>query len=68
MTGTPGPAHTIPILAVPAASTPFSGRGQPARWNEIAIEREGASFRTTVTARGITADLSVEHLGRFVLC
>lgn len=68
MTGTRGPARTIPILAVPAASTPAGGHGQPARWNEIAIERDGASFRTTVTARGVTTDLSVERLGRFVLC
>jgi len=68
MTSTPGPAGAIPILAVPAASTPVGGHGQPARWNEISIARDGASFRTEVRARGITADLTVEDLGRFTLC
>jgi len=68
MTAVPGPAGSIPILAVPAASTPAGGHGQPARWNEIAVTRDGAGFRTEVTARGITNDLTVEELGRFVLC
>lgn len=68
MTGVKGPAGTIPILAVPAASTPAGGHGQPARWNEIAVTRDGASFRTEVTARGITDAMTVEELGRFVLC
>ena len=68
MTATPGPAGSIPILAVPAASTPAGGHGQPARWNEIAITREGAGFRTEVLARGITPGMTVETLGGFVLC
>jgi 3',5'-cyclic AMP phosphodiesterase CpdA len=68
MTRTAGPAGPIPILAVPAASTPVGGRGQPARWNEIAILRDGAGFRTQVTAHGVTADMTVEPLGSYVLC
>lgn len=68
LTTVPGPSSPIPVLAVPAASTPAGGRGHPARWNEIAIVREGDRFRTTVTARGITPGLTVEHLGSFVLC
>ncbi|MBU1377130.1 MAG: metallophosphoesterase [Alphaproteobacteria bacterium] len=68
MTSTPGPNGAIPILAVPAASTPFGGHGQPARWNEIAVARDGADFRTRVTAHGITGTLSVEPLGSYVLC
>lgn len=67
LTSTPGPGAAIPILAVPAASTPAGGHGQPARWNEIAITRDGTAFRTTVTGRGITAAMTVEELGRFVL-
>jgi len=68
MTRTTGPAGPIPILAVPAASTPFGGHGQPARWNEIAIQRDGAGFRTRITAHGITASMSVEPLGSYDLC
>jgi len=68
VTRTAGPKGPIPILAVPAASTPYGGHGQPARWNEIAIERDGAGFRTTVTAHGITAAMTVEALGSYVLC
>lgn len=67
LTTVPGPLAPIPVLAVPAASTPAGGHGQPARWNEIAIARDGGGFRTTVTARGITEDLMVEHKGSFVL-
>ncbi|HEX7885534.1 MAG TPA: metallophosphoesterase [Phenylobacterium sp.] len=68
LTGAPGPTGTIPILAVPAASTPTGGRGQPARWNEIAVTRDGTGFRTEVTAHGVTAATTVEKLGTFVLC
>lgn len=68
MTATPGPAGAIPILAVPAASTPAGGHGQPARWNEIVITPDGSTFRTEVAARGITPAMTVEDLGRFVLC
>lgn len=68
MTSTPGPDGSIPVLAVPAASTPAGGHGQPARWNEIAIVHDGAGFRTSVTARGIMPDLTVETLGSFELC
>lgn len=68
MTRTAGPRGPIPILAVPAASTPAGGRGEPARWNEIAVARDGAGFRTTVTARGIISALTVAPLGAFVLC
>jgi 3',5'-cyclic AMP phosphodiesterase CpdA len=67
LTTVPGPAAPIPVLAVPAASTPAGGRGQAARWNEIAITRDGAGFRTEVSARGVTRDLMVEHQGTFVL-
>lgn len=68
MTRTVGPTGPIPILAVPAASTPAGGHGQPARWNEIAIARDGVGFRTQVTARGISAGMTVEKLGSYVLC
>lgn len=68
MTRTPGPTGPIPILAVPAASTPVGGRGQPARWNEIAIQREGSGFRTQITAHGITQARTVEPLGSYILC
>jgi 3',5'-cyclic AMP phosphodiesterase CpdA len=67
MTATAGPNGSIPILAVPAASTPAGGKGQPARWNEIAISRDAAGFRTQVTAHGITAAMTVEPLGSYVL-
>lgn len=67
LTSVPGPSGPIPVLAVPAASTPAGGRGQPARWNEIEILREGQGFRTRVAVRGITPDLTVEPLGDFVL-
>ncbi len=68
LTRVPGPLGPIPILATPAASTPAGGHGEPARWNEIEIARDGAGFRTTVRARGITPALTVEPLGSFVLC
>jgi 3',5'-cyclic AMP phosphodiesterase CpdA len=68
LTSIPGPRGAIPVLAVPAASTPAGGRGQPARWNEIEIARDGAVFRTRVTARGVTPALTVEELGSFALC
>jgi len=67
LTTVPGPKGPIPVLAVPAASTPTGGRGQPARWNEIEIARDGPAFHTRVTARGITPALTVEHQGSFVL-
>jgi 3',5'-cyclic AMP phosphodiesterase CpdA len=67
MTTVPGPSGAIPVLGVPAASTPAGGKGQPARWNEIAIARDGARFRTEVTARAIATDLTVGPVGRFVL-
>ncbi|PZQ61028.1 MAG: metallophosphoesterase [Phenylobacterium zucineum] len=62
-----GPAGAIPVMGVPAASTPAGGKGQPARWNEIAITRDGGGFRTHVTARGVTTALTVEPIGRFTL-
>lgn len=62
-----GPTGAIPVIGVPAASTPAGGKGQPARWNELSITRDGASFRTEVSARGVTTALTVEPLGRFRL-
>jgi 3',5'-cyclic AMP phosphodiesterase CpdA len=62
-----GPDRDIPVLAVPAASTPAGGKGQPARWNEIEIEPLDGGPRVTLTAHGVTPTLSVERLGRFVL-
>ena len=62
-----GPTGAIPVLGVPAASTPAGGKGQPARWNEIAISREGGEFRTEVFARGVTPAMTVEPIGRFAL-
>jgi 3',5'-cyclic AMP phosphodiesterase CpdA len=67
LTTVPGPAAAIPVLAVPAASTPAGGRGEPARWNEIEITRDGAGFRTRVTARGVTSGLTIDDLGSFAL-
>lgn len=68
LTSVPGPAGAIPVLATPAASTPAGRKGEPARWNEIAIDRDSGAFRTRVRARGVTAGLDVEDLGGFVLC
>lgn len=67
LTGVPGPRGTIPAMGVPSASTPTGLHDQAARWNEIEILREGAGFRTRITARGITPELGVEILGRFSL-
>lgn len=68
LNGVPGPAGAIPVLGVPSASTPAGLlHDQAARWNEIEITGEGGSFRAKVTARGITTDLGVEVLGRFLL-
>lgn len=68
LTTVPGPGTAIPVLAVPAASTPAGGKGQPARWNEIAVSREGDGFRSRVSARGVTSGLTIDDLGSFVLC
>lgn len=67
LTSVRGPTGPIPVLAAPAASTPAGGHGEPARWNEIAILRDGAGFLTQVTARGVTNKLTFETLGRFTL-
>jgi len=67
LTAVPGPRAPIPVLGVPAASTPGGGHGQPARWNEIGVSREGEGFRLHVTARGVTRGLTVEPLGSFTL-
>lgn len=65
---TAGPKGDIPVMGVPSASTPAGlPDDQAARWNEIEIARDGAVFRTRITARAITADLRVETLGRYVL-
>jgi 3',5'-cyclic AMP phosphodiesterase CpdA len=62
-----GPRRDIPVLAVPAASTPAGGGGQPARWNEITIEAGDGPPRLSVTAHGVTSTLSIERIGGFVL-
>lgn len=62
-----GPTRDIPVIAVPAASTPAGGSGQPARWNEIEITPGVDGFRTRVVAFGITPALTVEPMGAFVL-
>ena len=68
LTGVPGPNGPIPELGVPSASTPVGlAHDQAARWNEIEIAHDGAAFRIHVTARGVTADLGIERLGRFTL-
>lgn len=67
LTSTPGPQGPIPALGVPSASTPAGLHDQAARWNEIQIARDGGAFHTRVTARGITAGLTVEDLGSYVL-
>ena len=64
----PGPTRDIPVMGVPAASTPFGRRhDQAARWNDIEISRDGKVFRTRVTSREITSDLGVVTTGQFVL-
>ncbi len=67
LTTVPGSSGMIPVIGVPAASTPANGRGQPARWNEVAITREGQGFRIEIFARGITTAMTVEPIGRFAL-
>ena len=62
-----GPRGPIPVLGVPSASSP-AGIAQPAaRWNEIAITRDGEAFRAEVHARGVTVGLHVDELGRYGL-
>ncbi|MBL8555587.1 MAG: metallophosphoesterase [Phenylobacterium sp.] len=69
LTGVKGPGGaTIPALGVPSASTPAGmAHDQAARWNEIAVTRDGDGFSARVTAHGITADLNVETLGSYAL-
>lgn len=68
LTGVKGPTRTVPVLGVPSASTPAGmAHDQPARWNEIAVSRNGDGFQALVTAHGITGGLGVEPLGRYVL-
>ncbi|MBX3484077.1 metallophosphoesterase [Phenylobacterium sp.] len=69
LTGVKGPGGaTIPVLCVPSASTPTGmAHDQAARWNEIAVSRDGEGFKARVTAHAITADLGVETLGGYVL-
>ena len=51
-----------------ANSTPAGmTHDQAARWNEIEVAPEGDGYRARVTARGVTADLTVETLGSYVL-
>ena len=63
----PGPNGPIPAIGVPSASTPAGLHDPAARWNEIGIARERGIWRTRVTARGVTARLAVEELGRYEL-
>lgn len=64
----PGPASDIPVIGVPSASTPAARLDdQAARWNRIEILRDGAAFRTRITARSVTASLSVATMGQFEL-
>lgn len=68
LTRVSGPAGDIPVMGVPSASTPVGlPHDQAARWNEIEIRRDGATFRTRVTARSIRTNLTVETVGRFAL-
>lgn len=62
-----GPRGPIPVLGVASASTPAGGRHRAARWNEIAITRDGERFRADVTVRGVTENLHFETLGRYGL-
>lgn len=63
-----GPRGPIPVLGVPSASAPSDlGHEQAARWNEIAIARQGSGFRAAVTSRGVTPGLKIETLGRYIL-
>lgn len=68
LTSVPGPRGAIPMMGVPSASTPAGlAHDEAARWNEIEVRRDGGGFQTQVTARGVTASLAVETLGRFCL-
>ncbi len=62
-----GPLGPIPVLGVASASTPAGLSHRAARWNEIAITRDGARFRAEVAVRGVTEGLHVETLGRYGL-
>jgi 3',5'-cyclic AMP phosphodiesterase CpdA len=44
-----------------------ASRIAPARWNEIAVVRDGARFRAEVSVRGVTEDLRFVDLGRYGL-
>lgn len=64
----PGPRFDVPVIGIPSASTPFGRqRDQAARWNDIEIASEGNRFRTCITAREITIDLTVATTGQFLL-
>ncbi|WP_293677839.1 metallophosphoesterase [uncultured Phenylobacterium sp.] len=58
---------STPVLGVPSASSTARATHRAARWQEIAVTRDGEGFRAEVTARGVTADLRCETLGRYHL-
>jgi 3',5'-cyclic AMP phosphodiesterase CpdA len=62
-----GPRGPVPVLGVASASTPAGLQHRAARWNEIAIARDGDGFRAEVAVRGVVQDLHVETLGRYGL-
>jgi 3',5'-cyclic AMP phosphodiesterase CpdA len=62
-----GPKGPIPVMSVPSASTPAGPHDQAARWNEIEVARERGAWRTRVTARGVTPNLTIETLGSYEL-
>jgi len=62
-----GAIGPIPVLGVPSASTPAGRPERAARWNEIAVARDGARFRAEVRVRGVTEDLRFVDLGRYGL-
>jgi 3',5'-cyclic AMP phosphodiesterase CpdA len=67
LTSLPGPMGPIPTLGAPSASTPQGMKDQPARWNEIEIERRQGAWRTLVSAREVRPDLSLADLGSYEL-
>lgn len=61
-----GPQGPIPVLGVPSASMSH-GRGEAARWHEIAITPRETGFDIAITARGIQPDGTMASLGGYRL-
>lgn len=62
-----GPDRPIPVLGVSSASSPAGGKHAAARWNEIAVSRDGEGFSARITVRGLEAGGGFAELGRYRL-